>query len=271
MKGSTFEVTPPAYTGLKPYSQPGPPATLEVPQGSSVKATVHLSPDSPKVSWQEDKETADMTRASDSWQVTRVINESGSYGLQVTLPGLGQPRVLAQGQMTAIPDHPPEVDFVTEDRNRAVNPGGSLPVTIRATDDYGVASISVRLAPSDDPATVHVLKMWTYMGPPGQTQPPPETYTVALDPSIFMPGSTYLLTAQATDFSPGQQWATSRPIIIRVAGLTDSPASARRRAGKTLRAPERHHRGADPGKLADLQFDSSFLRSPRGQRSFATF
>ena len=46
-------------------------------------------------------------------------------------------------QITAVPDRPPEVDFVTQDRNRAVNPGGSLAVTIKATDDYGVASISL--------------------------------------------------------------------------------------------------------------------------------
>jgi hypothetical protein len=120
-----------------------------------------------------------------------------------------------------VPDRPPEVDFVTQDRNRAVNPGGTLPVTIKATDDYGVAGISLRIAPSDDPTTVRVLKTWTYDGPPGEKEPVPETYTVALDPAVFTPGSTFLLTAQATDFSPAGQRTTSRPIIVRVAGLDE--------------------------------------------------
>ena len=224
MKGSAFQVTPPAYTGLKPYEQPGPPQTLEVPEGSTVKATLELAPDSPKVVWREGtngKGDTEMAKAGGGWQMTRRVNESSTYELLVTMPGLAAPRVLGQGQITAVPDHPPEVDFVTQDRNRAVNPGGSLAVTIRATDDYGVASISLRLASGDDPATARVLKTWTYVGPPGEKEPAPETWSISLDPSVFTPGSTFLLTAQAADFSPAQQKTTSRPIIVRVAGLQD--------------------------------------------------
>jgi hypothetical protein len=223
LKSSEFQVNPPAYTGLKPYEQPGPPETLEAPAGSTVKATLELSPDSPKVIWAdgEGKESTDMTHADDGWEMTRPVNESGSYRVLVALPGLAEPRVLAEGQITAVPDRPPEVDFVTRDRNVAVNPGGSLAVTISSTDDYGVASISLRLASADDPATARVLKTWTYVGPPGEKAPAPETYSIALDPSVFTPGSTFLLTAQASDFSPARQTTTSRPIIVRVAGLQD--------------------------------------------------
>jgi len=221
MKGSSFQITPPEYTGLKPYEQPGPPETLEVPAGSTVKAMVQLSPDSPKVVWQDGTNGTDMTEESGEWGITRRVNDSSSYEVLVAMQGLPGPRVLAQGQITAVPDHPPEVDFVTDDRNRAVNPGGTLPVTIRATDDYGVASISLQLASGDDPTNGRVIKTWTYVGPPGQTQPAPETYTVALDPDVFTPGSTFLLTAVAADFSPAGQKTTSRPIIVRVAGLED--------------------------------------------------
>ena len=221
-------MTPPAYTGVKPYDQPGPPATLEVPAGSMVKATVELSPDSPKVMWREGEDAAKATGKTDAfteaagkWQITRLVNESSAYELLAALPGLGDPRVLGRGQITAVPDHPPEIDFVTQDRNRAVNPGGALPVTIRATDDYGVASIALRIAASDDPATTRVIKAWTYVGPPGEKEPAPETYLISLDPSVFTPGSTFLLTAQAADFSPAGQKTTSRPIIVRVAGLQE--------------------------------------------------
>ena len=225
IKGSTFEVTPPAYIGLKPYEQPGPPATVEVPAGSMVKATVNLTAESPKVLWRNgtaaaDK-TDDMTASDGGWQITKLANESGAYELLATLPGLGEPRVLGQGEINAVPDHPPEVDFVTQDRNRAVMPGGSLPVTVKATDDYGVASISIQVASSDDPATARALKAWTYLGPPGEKEPAPENYTITLDPAVFTPGSTYLLTAQATDFSPTGHKTTSRPIVLRVAGLQE--------------------------------------------------
>ncbi len=240
MKGSSYQVTPPAYTGLKPYAQPGPPETLEVPVGSTVKATLEISPDSPKVVWRDGTDGTNrtdgtdlMTPAGGKWQITRLINESNTYKLLVALAGTDRAltstapgaaaelRVLGQGQITAVPDHPPGVDFVTQDRNRAVNPGGSLPVTIRATDDYGVASIFLRLASGDDPVTARVLKTWSYVGPPGQPEPAPENYTISLDPAVFTPGSTFLLTAQAADFSPGRQTTTSRPIIVRVAGVPD--------------------------------------------------
>ncbi|MEI9998997.1 MAG: hypothetical protein WDO13_07410 [Verrucomicrobiota bacterium] len=225
VKGSTFHVTPPAYTGLKAYDQPGPPASLEVPAGSMVRATVELSAGASQVLWRAGTAAKDptgaMTAAGAGWQMDRLVNESGAYQVLAALPAGGDPRVLAQGDISATPDHPPEVDFVTQDRNRAVNPGDTLAVTIKATDDYGVATVAVQLAASDDPSSARVLKTWSYLGPPGQKEPAPENYTVALDPAIFTPGSTFLLTAQATDFSPTGQRATSRPIVLRVAGLQD--------------------------------------------------
>jgi hypothetical protein len=225
IKGSVFHITPPSYTGIKSYDQPGPPASLEVPEGSMVHASLQLSADSPKVLWRAGAVATDktevMTTAAQGWQIDHLTNESGSYQVLAVPPTGGDPRVLAQGEITATPDHPPEVDFVTEDRNRAVNPGGKVAVTIKASDDYGVASLALQIAVSDDPSTTRVIKAWKYLGPPGDKEPAPENYTIALDPSVFTPGSTFLLTAQAADFSPAGQKTTSRPIVLRVAGLSD--------------------------------------------------
>ena len=221
LKGSSFQVTPPAYTGLAPYPQPGVPTTLEAPAGSTILASLELSSSSPKVFWREGNETTAMKHARDSWQIARVASDSKSYEILVAVPGQEEPRVISQGQINAVPDHPPEVDFVTQDRNRAVNPGGKLTVTVRATDDYGVAGITLQLAEGNDPATAKILKNWVYLGPPGQKEPTPETFTVLLDPATFAPGSTFLLTAEASDFSPGTQRTTSRPILVRVSGVMD--------------------------------------------------
>ena len=225
MKSSTFHVTPPAYTGLKPYDQQGPPASLEVPEGSMVTATLQLSADTPGVLWRTGTAATDKTDAmiasDDGWKIDRLVNDSGSYQVLAKLATGGDPRVLAQGEITATPDRPPEVDFITQDRNRAVNPGGTVAVTIKATDDYGVASLALQLAASDDPSTMRVIKAWKYLGPPGEKEPVPENYAITLDPDVFTPGSTFLLTAQAADFSPAGQRTTSRPIVLRVAGLAD--------------------------------------------------
>jgi hypothetical protein len=225
MKSSVFHITPPAYTGLKPFDQPGPPASLEVPEGSMVTATLQLSADTPKVLWRAGTAATDktdaMNGAAGSWTVDRLVNDSGTYQVLAQLATGGDPRVLAQGEITATPDRPPEVDFVTEDRNRAVNPGGTVAVTIKGTDDYGVAWIALQIAASDDPSTTRVIKAWKYLGPPGEKEPAPENYSIDLDPAVFTPGSTFLLTAQAADFSPAEQKTTSRPMVLRVAGLAD--------------------------------------------------
>ncbi len=225
IKSSVFHVTPPAYTGLKPFDQPGPPASLEVPEGSTVQASLQLSADSPGVLWRagtaESDKTDAMNAAANGWKIDRLVNASGAYQVLAVPPAGGDPRVLGQGEITATPDHPPEVDFVTEDRNRAVNPGDLVAVTIKATDDYGVASLALQIAASDDPSSARVIKAWKYLGPPGEKEPAPEVYLLSLDPSVFTPGSTYLLTAQAADFSPAGQKTTSRPIVLRVASLAD--------------------------------------------------
>jgi hypothetical protein len=221
LKGSSFDVTPPAYTGLKPFSQPGPPEALEVPAGSTVKARVELAPNSPGVMWRTEKETTPLTANGTGWELTRTITDSDDYDLLTALPGQREPRVLGHGEITAVPDRPPAVDFITDNRNLAVNPGATLPVTVKATDDYGVASITLRIAAGDDAGNARVLKTWTYLGPPGQHDPAAEKYVVTFDPDLFTPGSTYLITAQAADFSPTGQTTTSRPIVVRVAGIQD--------------------------------------------------
>ena len=88
--------------GLKPYDQPGPPETLEVPVGlDRLRRWVQLSPDAPKLVWQngtEGTDGTDMTKADGSWTITHLVNESSSYQLLVTMPGLEKARVLAAGQ-----------------------------------------------------------------------------------------------------------------------------------------------------------------------------
>ncbi len=221
LKSSVFEVVPPSYTGLKPYQQPGPPMALSVPLGSTVTAIFDLAPSAAEVMWSDRGEKQNLTKAQDRWRTTMLVNQSRHYEISATTSKQAAVRTLAQGDINAIPDQTPEVDFVTEDRNRLVNPGATLSLTIRATDDYGVASIALLVARSDDPATVKVIKQWTLVGPPGQKEPTAESHVLALDPSVFTPGSAFLVTSQATDFSPAKQRATSRPILIRVTGLKD--------------------------------------------------
>ncbi len=226
VKSSVFEVKVPAYTGLKPYQQPGPPMALAVPAGSTVRAAFDLSPEAAQVFWNEQGEKKALQRTDQHWNSTLLVDKARQYEIAASPSKRTPAHVLCAGEIAAVPDRPPEVDFVTDDRNRFANPGGTLPVLIRATDDYGVASISVAIASSDDPKASRVLKTWTLMGPPGQKEPAPEPYSIALDPAVFTPGSSFLLTAQAADFSPEKQHAVSRLILVRINGLKDMSVPA---------------------------------------------
>lgn len=221
LKSSAFEVKPPEYTGVKPYPQPGPPMALSVPVGSSVTAVFDLAPSPATVVWTEQGEKLPLGKTQERWRTTMLVNSTRHYEILAATSAQASARALAQGEITAVPDHAPEVDFVTEDRNRLVNPGGELPVTIRATDDYGVATIALLVARSDDPSSVRMIKQWKLVGPPGQKEPSPESYTIPLDPAVFTPGSVFLITAQAEDFSPTKQRSVSRPILVRVNGVRD--------------------------------------------------
>ncbi len=226
VKLSSFVVTPPAYTGLKALQQPGPPTEVQVPAGSSITATLQIDPDSTSVAWREKEGSQPMTHTGASWTITLPVNDSRFYSLMTAVSGQKDPRMLCQGQITSLADRPPDVEFITKEHNLLVNPGGSLPLTIAATDDYGVAAISLFIAPGDDPSNTRLLKSWHYMGPPGEKEPVPENYTLTLDPGTFTPGATFLLTAQATDFSPKQQHGTSHPVVLRVASLDDLSVAA---------------------------------------------
>ena len=227
LKGSTFHIAPPAYTGLKPYEQPGPPESLAVPAGSMVKVDAAKPTEgATKLQWRSGDaaaaRTEPMTATAGAWQLDRLVNESSSYEVLVALPTGGAPRVLAQGELTATPDHTARGRF----RHAGPQPRGQSRRRGHGHDQSqrpitAVASLALLLAASDDPATSRVIKAWHYLGPPGSQQPAPETFTVALDPDVFTPGSTFLLTARAADFSPSGQTTTSRPIVLRVAGLQD--------------------------------------------------
>jgi len=221
LKESAFEITPPAYTGIKPYQQPGPPMALSVLSGSTVHAEFQTLPQPSSILWKDHDNTQQLKDTGGRWQTTFLVNESRSYEIETALSDSATTRPLCQGDITAVQNRPPEVDFVTEDRNLIVNPGATLPVTIQATDDYGVASITLKLSPSDAPTSARILKTWTYLGPPGEKEPQPETWKISIDPAIFTPGSVYLLTAEARDFSPSGQHSTSRPILLRITGLKD--------------------------------------------------
>jgi len=216
---SFFRVTPPAYTGMGAVTNPGPPAPLSVLPGS--KAELALGIDSPvsAIRWIAGGQTNLFVAHGKLWQTAITVTQPGEYEIEVTAPGLEKPVSIARGAVRLETDQPPEVDFLTSDRNRLVNLGSSIKLDVQASDDYGLRAIEVTVRTPDSETPQRIVKAWTYIGPPGPKGPVKETCSFVVDPQFFKPDQAYLLEALAADFRPDGKPGKSRPIMLRVKSL----------------------------------------------------
>jgi hypothetical protein len=221
LQDAAFRVTPPAYTGQKPQTFAGPPAPLSALAGSQVEISFAIQPPVQSATWNLGGNSAVFDGNNARWKAMVIVTNSGAYEIRAAYQPGGKPLGIARGDVQIIPDNPPEVDFVTEDRNRLVQIGKILPLEILARDDFGLAEISVVMRPADAPEPDRVIKRWTYLGPPGHPGPVRETFALVLDPRLFESGASYYLEALASDFRPGGSPSRSRPILLRLKSAED--------------------------------------------------
>ena len=221
LKDGKFSITPPAYTGLKPQTVAGPPAPISVLAGSGLEISFKVQPDVASATWSVAGVSQALTNTAGIWKTTALITNGGAYEINVRCQGDSEPVSLARGDLRLLVDNPPEVDFVTDDRNRVVQFGQILSIDVAARDDFGLADVFIVSRPVEKEDAVKVVKRWSYMGPPGNPGPIRETLKLTVDPQIFESGGTYYLEAQANDFRPGGQPSRSRPIVLRVRSAQD--------------------------------------------------
>ncbi len=221
LQKAAFRVTPPAYTGLKPQTVSGPPAPLSVLAGSQVEISFTVQPQVKSVTWNLGSNSLAFTESGSQWKALAVLTNAGSYEIQAAYQPGGKSLAIARGNVQIIPDNPPEVDFVTEDRNRLVQFGQTVKLEIQASDDFGVANVSVAARPTEKEEPGRLLKRWTYLGPPGNPGPLRESLSLLIDPAQFESGASYYLEAFANDFRPDGAPSRSRPIVLRVKSADD--------------------------------------------------
>ena len=221
LQDAVFRVTPPAYTGLKPHTLSGPPAPLAALAGSQVEISFGIQPPVQSATWNFGGSARAFEGGGSLWKAVASVSNAGAYEIQAAYQAGGKSLTLARGEVQIIPDNPPEVDFITEDRNRLVEYGQTLSLEIQARDDFGLAGISVVSRPTDKDEAGREIKRWTYLGPPGNPGPVRETFSLAIDPRLFESGATYYLEALAGDYRPGGAPAHSRPILLRVKSADD--------------------------------------------------
>ena len=229
IKESVFRVTPPSYTGLGMNTNPGPPSSVSGLPGSKMEMALIFEPAVEKAFWKEAGKTVELQRNGKRWECVTAITNPGEYEIEVTDAAFKKNVTVARGAVRLDSDNPPEIDFVTDDRNRLVSIGNSVKLEISARDDFGIGLIDItaRSVESDQSTTPStMLKRWTYMGPPGNKGPLKETYLLEIDPTRFKPDAAYLVEAVARDFRPDGLPGRSRPIMLRVKGLNEFALSS---------------------------------------------
>ena len=221
LKEPTFRITPPTYTGLKTQVSPGPPTPLAVLPGSGVEISFALDTPVRAATWTDAGRTIQFTSGGGRWQAQTVITNSGAYEIAATVDAGARPVTLARGEVQLLSDGPPEVDFVTEDRNRVVQFGQTLQLVVAARDDLGLASLEVVARPVEKEMAGASVKRWTYLGPPGNPGPVRETLELTIRPGAFEAGASYYLEALARDYRPGGGPSRSRPIVLRIKSQDD--------------------------------------------------
>jgi hypothetical protein len=221
LKESLFRLTPPAYTGQRAQTAPGPPAPVIALPGSTLVSEVVPDQQAQSLCWIEPGRTNAFRKAGARWEVTTQISAAGPYQLKLVGHNYLAPVSIAQGEIRLLSDNPPEVEFLTEDRNRFVHYGGSLKLEVAARDDFGLQSLELIARPADQEHGAALLRKWTYLGPPGNPGPVKETCLLEVDPQRFVADKTYYLEAVASDFRPGGSPGKSRPILLRVKSSED--------------------------------------------------
>jgi hypothetical protein len=213
---SVFRVTPPAYTGLSPTNYPGPPAPLAALAGSKLAVIFAVHPAMQSGEWFQNGQAMPLAQERGLWTGSSILSAGGPYQIKASYSGAQKPVTIAQAEIGILVDNPPEIDFITEDRNRFVQLGEKLPLQVEARDDFGIQTIDILARPADQEGPGKLLKRWTYLGPPGNPGPLKEGWVLEIEPVLFSLGTTYLVEAVARDYRPGGQPGRSRPLLLRI-------------------------------------------------------
>jgi uncharacterized protein (TIGR02302 family) len=200
-------IRPPAYTGLAPILlKNGDSATVAVPVGSTLEAHVTGGSRTPHLSYADTRE--DFKRV-----------DGGGFAIKHTLSAPGTLSIrrgwfaLSSWTIDIIPDKPPTVEFA---KAPTAEPSGALKFYYRASDDYGVASVG--------------LKVRREPGPPDIAADPIEVTLASGTNEKFVYGSNI------QDLT-GHPWAGLRVVARLVA--TDNAGQSSESAEFPMALPER--------------------------------
>ncbi len=134
-------IDPPAYTGAAPMRPTAALTTLAVPTGSRLKAVAESDKGALRLVAGADELAFEPTETKGEYALETVLTTSGRLAL---IDGAGA--VLGEWSLEIVPDLPPEAAFAGPP---AIAEGGAMRFDFTASDDYGVASADIPMAPAD--------------------------------------------------------------------------------------------------------------------------
>jgi len=221
IKKSFFVVTPPDYTGTEPETSPGPSSSLSCLEGSGLRVEIKLDSRINSLTWKGPEQELQFTGKGMEWVSLNFVATAGTYSISAIEEKSRKAISIAAGEIRLTQDKVPEIEFLTDNRNRYVNPGTTVELDIKASDDFGVNNITIMAETSERNKNLKIIRTWSFLGPPGKTGEINEKINFILDPQIFIPGKTYLIKAECNDFCSKTPPGTSRPIILRIRDLDE--------------------------------------------------
>ncbi|HEY3320452.1 MAG TPA: hypothetical protein VGP72_08295 [Planctomycetota bacterium] len=220
-----LEIIPPTYTGLQVTREPSASGLIHALIGS--RASFDFKPTMPlKSAILALPNTRLELKGSKEgyWGGSFAIEKEGAYKLSLTSKeGIDAPEAF-QGQIAVRADALPSAGFENSSLNIAVVPGATVPLALKAQDDFGLKSVKLVIEKGmsnvDSPETsaksdTKEIKSWNFPIPGPKSVN--ELYPLALTPAAYPVGGTYVVYAEVTDHCPvGKRTVRSGALIIRV-------------------------------------------------------
>lgn len=252
----------PAYTGLPPRTEADSLGNLSAPVGSLARLTVTANKPIAMAKLLLSEGAAPAITGDLDKQVLHAqlwIEQSGTYAIHLTDDEGYTNEPPAENRVEAIPDAPPQVVLLTPAQDETVAPGASVSVALKASDNYGLERIELRLRKNDE--AEQAARTWEVAGRRDASC----SDALALPADAYHDGDTVTLYAAAVDNCtvPGPGTGESQRVLIQV----KDPAEARRRLEEQFTAWE-----AELRKILEAQkaarAASLELSQPMGPETF---
>ncbi len=235
----------PAYTGKAPEVVADSSGDVSGVYGTAVDIEIAATRPLASGYLQFDDARVDLLPGADDTRrrASVVLRKTGFYRVSLTDASGNTSDASVTHAVKVLPDSPPVVTLPLPGRDVAAPPGGTLPVAVEVTDDYGLREVELIVTGPGGDLAERVVNRWDPTGTRGTTL----QFDLPLDAEAFAVNKAYSLFARARDNNtltgPGE--GRSQAYTIRVVDeaaargeLVASLQDWRDRLGKILAAQE---------------------------------